>query len=204
MVALGLTGVLGPREALSGFSDSAVVTMAAVFVLVAGLQVTGVTNQPARFCCRVAGNHEHRLLITVMALGALLSLVMNDLAAAVLLPAVSRPGRRTHIQLSRLLMPLAFATILGGMATLFTTSNLIISSTFRGQGLPGSACSIFCRSAGRWRWPASSLWRWLARPAANTARHWKAAAPPDSRLDLVDVINWASGSFGRVCPSARR
>ena len=137
-VALGVSGVLAPREAFSGFSSSAVVTMAAIFVLVAGLQVTGVTRQAGRLLQRLAGADERRLLVAVMAIGALLSLFMNNIAAAaILLPAVSGLASRTQVRLSRLLMPLAFATILGGMATLFTTTNIIVSGILRSQGLPG-------------------------------------------------------------------
>ncbi len=137
-VALGVSGVLAPREAFSGFSSSAVVTMAAIFVLVAGLQVTGVTRQAGLLLQRLAGDDERRLLVAVMAIGALLSLFMNNIAAAaILLPAVSGLASRTQVRLSRLLMPLAFATILGGMATLFTTTNIIVSGILRSQGLPG-------------------------------------------------------------------
>lgn len=138
VVVLGVSGVLTPREAFSGFSSSAVVTMAAIFVLVAGLQITGVTNQAGRLLQHLAGADEHRLLVAVMAIGALLSLFMNNIAAAaILLPAVSGLASRTQVRLSRLLMPLAFATILGGMATLFTTTNIIVSGILRSQGLPG-------------------------------------------------------------------
>ena len=136
VVALGVSGVLTAREAFSGFSSSAVVTMAAIFVLVAGLQVTGVTDQAGRLLQRLAGAGERRLLVAVMAIGALLSLFMNNIAAAaILLPAVSGLASRTQVRLSRLLMPLAFATILGGMATLFTTTNIIVSGILRSQGL---------------------------------------------------------------------
>ncbi|HNU04237.1 MAG TPA: SLC13 family permease [Anaerolineae bacterium] len=138
VVALGVTGVLTPRDAFSGFSSAAAVIMAAIFVLVAGLQVTGVTGQAGALLLRLAGSDERRLLVTVMVIGALLSLVMNNIAsAAILLPAVAGLASRTKVRLSRLLMPLAFATILGGMATLFTTNNIIVSGILRNQGLSG-------------------------------------------------------------------
>lgn len=138
VVALGVSGVLTAREAFSGFSSSAVVTMAAIFVLVAGLQVTGVTGQAGHLLQRLAGADERRLLVAVMTIGALLSLFMNNIAAAaILLPAVSGLASRTQVRLSRLLMPLAFATILGGMATLFTTTNIIVSGILRSEGLAG-------------------------------------------------------------------
>lgn len=138
VVALGVTGVLTAQQAFAGFSSSAVVTMAAIFVLVHGLHVTGVTNQAGLLLQRVAGNSERQLLVMIMGLAALLSLIMNNIAAAaILLPAVSGLASRTRLPLSRLLMPLAFATTLGGMATLFTTTNIIVSGVLRSQGLTG-------------------------------------------------------------------
>ena len=87
---------------------------------------------------RVGGTRERSLVATVMAAGAALSLVMNNIAAAaVLLPTISGVSYKARVSPSRLLMPLAFATILGGMATLFTTSNIVVSGVLRNHDLPG-------------------------------------------------------------------
>lgn len=138
VVALGVTGVLAPREAFSGFSSSAVVTMAAIFVLVGGLQITGMTGHAGALLQRLAGGDERRPVLAIMTIGALLSLVMNNIAAAaILLPAVSGLAGRARVRQSQLMMPLAFATILGGMATLFTTTNIIASGILRAENLPG-------------------------------------------------------------------
>lgn len=137
MIALGVTGVLTPQEVFSGFSRSAVVTIAAIFVLTAGLSQTGVTSTIGKRLLLMAGRQEARLVAIIMLVGAMLSLFMNNIAAAaVLLPAVSGISRRSGVYPSRLLMPLAFATILGGMATLLTTTNIVVSSLLRSQGLP--------------------------------------------------------------------
>ena len=75
-------------------------------------------------------------LVSLAAAG--LSLLMNNIAsAAVLMPAVMDATRRTRISPSKLLLPMAFATQLGGMATLFTTSNLVASGVLQNAGLPG-------------------------------------------------------------------
>lgn len=139
VVALGAAGVLAPREAFSGFASSAVVTIVAIFVFTEALRVTGVTGRAGDLLQRaVSGVSEQRLVLILMLAGAGLSLVMNNIAAAaVLLPAVSGIARRIRVSPSRLLMPLAFATILGGMATLFTTTNIVVSGILRGQNLPG-------------------------------------------------------------------
>jgi di/tricarboxylate transporter len=203
MVALGVTGVLAPREAFSGFSSSAVVTMAAVFVLVAGLQIAGVTSQAGALLQRLAGSDERRLLVAIMALGALLSLFMNNIAAAaILLPAVSGLANRTQVRLSRLLMPLAFATILGGMATLFTTSNIIVSGILRSQGLPGFGVLDFLPVGGPMAlagiaFVALAGLRLLpARPGMDGRRTAAAGHP-----DLVDVYQLSERLFRARVPA---
>jgi len=203
MVALGVTGVLAPREAFSGFSSSAVVTMAAVFVLVAGLQVAGVTGQAGALLQRLAGSDERRLLVALMAIGAFLSLFMNNIAAAaILLPAVSGLASRSHVRLSRLLMPLAFATILGGMATLFTTSNIIVSGILRSQGLPGFGVLDFLPVGGPMAlagiaFVALAGLRLLpARPGMDGRRTAAAGHP-----DLVDVYQLSERLFRARVPA---
>lgn len=138
VISLGLTGVLTPQEAFSGFSRSAVITIMGIFVLAEGLQRTGVTDQVGKLLLRLGGSTEKRMAFVVMLSGALLSLFMNNIAAAsVLLPAVSGAARKSNVNSSRLLMPLAFGTILGGMATLLTTTNIVVSSLLRDRGLAG-------------------------------------------------------------------
>ncbi len=138
VVALGLTGVLTPREAFSGLASSAVITIIAIFVLAEALRVTGVSDRVGSLLLRVAGMGEGRLVAVIMLAGATLSLFMNNIAAAaVLLPAISGIARKSKVSTGRLLMPLAFATILGGMATLFTTTNIVVSGILRTQDLPG-------------------------------------------------------------------
>ena len=137
VVALGTSGVLTSQETFSGFSGSAVITLLAIFILAAGLERTGVTQRVGDLLVRVAGRSEQRLVVAVMLSAAFLSLFMNNIAAAaVLLPPVSGAAKRSGVNPSRLLMPLAFGTILGGMATLLTTTNIVVSSLLRDRGLP--------------------------------------------------------------------
>ncbi len=138
VVALGVSGVLTPREAFSGLSRGAVITIMAIFILAEGLERTGLIEQAGDFLLRVAGKSEPRLVLVVMLAGAVLSLFMNNIAAAaVLLPAVSNAARKSGVSPTRLYMPLAFATLLGGMATLLTTTNIVVSSLLRDEGLAG-------------------------------------------------------------------
>lgn len=138
LVSLGVTAVLTPQETFSGFSRSAVITIIAVFILAQGLSLTGVSEYVGKWLLKVSGESEMRLVVLVMLCGAFLSLFMNNIAAAsVLLPAVSGAAYQRNIRLSRLLMPLAFGTILGGMATLFTTTNIVMSGLLREHELAG-------------------------------------------------------------------
>lgn len=138
VVALGVTGVLTPQEAFSGFSRSAVITILSIFILAEALQRSGVTEQVGNILLKVAGKSEFRLIVAVMIAGAFLSLFMNNIAAvAVLLPAVSGAARKAEVNNSRILMPLGFATILGGTATLLTTSNIILSSVLHDNNIQG-------------------------------------------------------------------
>jgi di/tricarboxylate transporter len=137
-VALGLTRVLTPQEVFSGLSDPAVITILGIFVLANALEITGVAEQMGNFLVRTAGGSETRLMIALMTAGALMSLFMNNIAAAsTLMPAAATAARKVGVKLSRLLMPLAFGTLLGGMATLFTTTNIVASTILQESGYQG-------------------------------------------------------------------
>jgi len=136
LVLLGVGGLVSPTEALAGFSGSAVITILAISIIAEGLQQTGITHRLGQQMKQLAGQGETRLLIVVMLSGAALSLFMNNIAAmAVLLPATMGLSRQVRMPPSRLLMPLAYGVIAGGMATLFTSSNIITSSALRDAGL---------------------------------------------------------------------
>lgn len=144
VVALGLTGVLTPQEAFSGFSRSAVITIIAIYVLSDALHRTSVTDQVGNILLKFGGKSEFSLVVIVMIAGAFLSLFMNNIAAAaVLLPAVSGAAKRKGVNTSRILMPLGFATILGGTATLFTTSNIVLNSLLHDSDLEGFSVADF-------------------------------------------------------------
>ena len=137
-VALGVSGVLTTEETFSGFSRSAVITIMAIFILTEALQRTGVAEQVGNILQKVGGGSELRLVVAVMVAGAFLSLFMNNIAAAaVLLPAASGAAKKANVNTSRLLMPLAFGTILGGMATLLTTSNIVVNSVLHDNQIEG-------------------------------------------------------------------
>jgi di/tricarboxylate transporter len=136
VAALLLTRVLNVSDALAGFSNPAVITIAAIFVITAGLTNTGVAAWFGGYLLRVAGKSEARLVAVTMGASAVFSLVMNNIASAsVLLPGLMNVSRRTRICPSKLMIPLSFGTLLGGMATLFTTVNLLANSALRAKGM---------------------------------------------------------------------
>jgi di/tricarboxylate transporter len=127
--ALAITGLVTPAEALSGFSNPAVITVWAVFILSAGLSRTGVADVVGRQMMRVAGKGEVRLLIVIMITVGLLSAFMNNVGvAALLLPVVITIARTTGIPASRLLMPMSIGALLGGTTTLIGTPPNILAS----------------------------------------------------------------------------
>ncbi|HLA98131.1 MAG TPA: SLC13 family permease [Anaerolineales bacterium] len=130
---LAISGLVSPGEALSGFSNPAVVTVWAVFILSGGLYRTGVANIIGRQVLRLAGKGEVRLIAVIMISAGLMSSIMNNIGvAALLLPVVMDIARRTGRPPSKLLMPLAFGCLMGGMTTLIGTSpNILVNNALR-------------------------------------------------------------------------
>lgn len=129
LLALALTGLLKPEQALSGFSHSAVVTVIGVFVISEGLFETGVAQIIGQYVTRIAGRSEMRLMVTIMLAVAGVSAVMNNVGAtAVLLPVVVGLAKKNNLRPSKLLIPLSFGALQGGLLTLIgRPSNIIVS-----------------------------------------------------------------------------
>jgi di/tricarboxylate transporter len=137
LVSLALTGLVTPTEAISGFSNPAVVTVWAVLILSAALARTGVAGLVGHRVLKLAGNSEVRLLAIIMLTVAVLSGFMNDIGVATLfLPVAIVTARRLRLPPSKLLIPVAFAALLGGLITLIgTPPNILISEALREAGL---------------------------------------------------------------------
>ncbi|MDQ4076287.1 MAG: SLC13 family permease [Chloroflexota bacterium] len=131
LVAMGL---LTPEEGIEGFANPATVTVGAMFILSAGLQRTGAVNTLGRWLLRVAGRSQGRLITGVMLVVAGLSAFINNTAAvAVLMPLALRVSREMKMSPSKLLMPLSFAAMFGGVTTLIGTSTNILVSAIADQ-----------------------------------------------------------------------
>ena len=135
LVACVLTGLVPSAEAFSGFGHPAVITVACVLVLSRGLQTSGVVDLLVRRALPVRAGAPFTIA-ALTAMGAVLSGFMNNVGAlALLMPVAIKIARRRDLPPGRVLMPLAFGTILGGMTTLIgTPPNLIVSSFRAGTG----------------------------------------------------------------------
>jgi len=136
LVSLVITQLVTPAEALSGFSNPAVITVWAMFILSGGLTQAGVASNIGSQVLKLAGNGEVRLMLAIMLTAAVLSAFMNNVGvAALLLPVVVVIARRTNIPPSRLLLPLAFGALLGGLTTLIgTPPNILASDAIKDAG----------------------------------------------------------------------
>ncbi len=149
LAVLPLTGLVTVQEAFSGFSRSVVITIIGLFIITQALEDSGVVAWIADRVRHVGAGSESRLILLFMGLGAALSLIMNNIAAgAVLLPAAVQVGRESDVAPSKLLIPLSFGTLVGGMATYFTTANIILSSILRDQGQPALGMTDFLPTGG--------------------------------------------------------
>lgn len=149
LLTLGMTGLVTSQQSLSGFSSPVVITLIGLFIITQALEDTGVIQWIARRINNMGGGSEVRLVLLFMAAGALLSLVMNNVAAgAVLLPAAVRVGHISNVRLSKLLIPMSFGTLVGGMATYLTTANIILSGLLHEQGLDGLGMTDFIPTGG--------------------------------------------------------
>jgi len=137
LLALVFSGVISTEEALAGFSDPVVLMIAGLFVVGAALFHTGVADAMGRWMERMAGESPARLIVVLMLVTAVLSAFLSSTGTvAVMLPVVIAIARTRRISPSRLLIPLAFAALLGGMLTLIgTPPNLIVSNQLAQAGL---------------------------------------------------------------------
>lgn len=126
-VSLPLLKLVTPKEAFSGFSSNAVISIIAVIIIGAGLDKTGLINRLVAPILRIAGNSSSRVILAMGGTVAVISSFMQNIgAAALFLPAIRRVSRAMGIPLARMLMPIGFCAILGGTITLVGCSPLIL------------------------------------------------------------------------------
>jgi di/tricarboxylate transporter len=129
LLALTVTGILTPAEALSGFSSEPAIIVAAVFVFAAALNVTGITERVGELISRAAGGSEWRATLVVMPAVAILAAFSHHLMiTAMMLPILMRVARQRELSPSRLLMPMSLAASLGTTLTLFSAPAFLLAN----------------------------------------------------------------------------
>ena len=136
LVALLLTGILTPQEALSGFSNSVVIMMVGLFVVGGAIVQTGLAKKASGKLMTLAGDSELGLFLLLMVVTAVIgAFVSNTGTVALMMPIVVSLAQKAQMRASRLLMPLAFASSMGGMLTLIgTPPNLVIQEALIDNG----------------------------------------------------------------------
>ena len=136
LLALLLCQILNPSEALAGFSNTTVIMMIGLFIVGGGIFQTGLAKMIGSKVMTLAGNSELKLfLLVIFVTSAIGMFVSNTGTVALMLPIVVSMAASAGTSPRRLLMPLAFASSIGGMMTLIgTPANLIVSDTLASSG----------------------------------------------------------------------
>ncbi len=138
LLVLILLRILTPEEALAGFSDPVVLMIAGLFVVGGGLHQTGLAHYMGQVLTRISGASEVSLIVVTMTAVALLSGFMSSAGStAVLIPVVVNLAWRAKVSPSKLLMPMALGSLIGGLLTLIgTLPNLVVNNQLIHEGLP--------------------------------------------------------------------
>lgn len=199
LLVLAISGILTPAEALSGFSNSIVIMMVGLFVVGGAIFNTGLAKIIGAQLIKLSGDSPMRLFLLVMSGTALIgAFVSNTGTVALMLPIVVSMAATSGAQSSRLLMPLAFASSMGGMLTLIgTPPNLVIAEVWEEAGneplsfftfLPGG---LICVTAGTLLLiPLSKLF--LSRKNKGTDEN---STAPKSLTQLVEEYGLLSNLY---------
>ncbi len=144
---LGVFGPAGSPEAalhaLSGFGQPAMIVLICLFILTSALEKSGFSHNLTHHILRLGKGSTRRLVLLFTAAAALLSQIMNNVAAgALLIPSALEVARRTGIKPSKLLIPVSFGSLLGGMSTYFTTANILADNLLQSASPPQAALGI--------------------------------------------------------------
>ncbi|MGB6301841.1 MAG: SLC13 family permease, partial [Rivularia sp. (in: cyanobacteria)] len=126
---LTILGLITPEESISGFSNSATITVMAMFILSAGISRTGAIQIVSELLLKLGGKRPfQQIFILGLIVGPTTAFINNTAVVAVFLPIVEEWCRRQRISVSKLLIPLSYAAILGGMITVIGTSTNVLAS----------------------------------------------------------------------------
>jgi len=137
MVTLMVSGVLSPDEAVSGFSNSATITILALLIISQGLKNTGAVDAIGDQILKITGTQWWITVLVIMLLAAILSAFINTTAVvAVFIPIIFKVSKKSNLSVTALLMPLSFGAMVGGSSTMIGTStNLLVNSVAQANGV---------------------------------------------------------------------
>ncbi|MBK6751712.1 MAG: sodium:proton antiporter [Acidobacteria bacterium] len=138
MALLLVSGVVTPAQGLAGFSNTATITVGAMFILSAGLFKTGAVGFLGNIVTRIfKGPFVLAILAVMIIVGFLSAFINNTPVIAIFLPILLGAARQTGVSVSKILMPVSFASMFGGVCTLICSStNILVSSIAEEKGLP--------------------------------------------------------------------
>ncbi len=135
---------VGPRGAISGFANTATITIVAMYMLSAGIQSTGLVQRLGiHLATFTKGSEKRALAATVGTTGPIAGFINNTPVVAVFIPMISDLAKKSGISPSKLLLPLSYAAILGGTLTLIGTSTNLLASEFAATLLPRGPIGMF-------------------------------------------------------------
>lgn len=137
IMAITITGILTPSEALAGFSDPNIVLIALLFIIGESLVRTGISYKMSEYILKIAGKNDIRIIIYIMLGVALLGSIMSSTGVvAIFIPVAISIANHTGIHIKKLMMPLCIAALISGMMTLVATApNLVVNSELDRTGL---------------------------------------------------------------------
>ncbi len=128
-VVLMLLGLVSPDEGISGFGNSATITVMAMFILSGGVTKSGVLNIVRDWLIKFGGkNPSQQIFVMGTIVGSISAFINNTAVVAIFLPIVEQWSKQTKVSVSKLLIPLSYSTVLGGMITVLGTSTNILAS----------------------------------------------------------------------------
>ena len=189
VLALMLSHVLSPAEAVSGFGDPLVLLIAGLFVIAGGLFRTGVVYRISSWVMTVAGTSETRLLVMLMLVVAGLSAFMENIGTvAIFIPVAINLAAKRNSSPARLLMPVSIASLLGGMLTLIgSPPNLVVAAELSRNHLTPfgffafTPIGLLILAVGI---GYMAMWGWKLLPQ-DTSRQEK----PETRWSIWDLID---------------
>lgn len=193
MVLLIVLGLVSPQEGISGFSNSATITVMAMFILSFGIARTGVIVSVTDWLMQWGGKSLFRQIVTMgLIVGPITALINNTAVVAVFLPSVENWCKKQGISTSKLLIPLSYSTILGGTITVIGTSTNILASGLSEQ-LGYGAFSLFqFTSVGVITFSVGLLYLGLAAPWLLPSRKVRSGDADDSMGDRYQLRDYVS------------